>query len=152
VQPVVARPGDKALGTPPPASENGAPDPLEHATPDAELAEAQLAIGRGVPGPEFDEVEDEELEEMATAGPATASDAGAVAVPAKAGTGGPASLVSRFATFLRGVWIELHRVQWPDRRQVMQATGVVIGFVIVAGLYLGVADYLAGKLMTFILK
>ena len=34
----------------------------------------------------------------------------------------------------------------------MQATGVVIGFVIVAGVFLGVADLLAGKLMDFILK
>jgi preprotein translocase subunit SecE len=29
----------------------------------------------------------------------------------------------------------------------MQATGVVIGFVIVAGAFLGVADFLAGKVM-----
>ena len=34
----------------------------------------------------------------------------------------------------------------------MQATGVVIGFVIVAGVYLGVADALAGKVVNFILK
>jgi preprotein translocase SecE subunit len=34
----------------------------------------------------------------------------------------------------------------------MQATGVVIGFVIVAGVFLGVADALAGKLMDYILK
>jgi preprotein translocase SecE subunit len=54
--------------------------------------------------------------------------------------------------FLKGSWRELQRVQWPDRRQVMQATGVVIGFVIVAGVYLGVADFLAGKLVNYILK
>jgi preprotein translocase SecE subunit len=34
----------------------------------------------------------------------------------------------------------------------MQATGVVIGFVIIAGLYLGLADTVASKLMNFILK
>jgi preprotein translocase SecE subunit len=34
----------------------------------------------------------------------------------------------------------------------MQATGVVIGFVIVAGVYLGVVDSLAGKLVNLILK
>ena len=34
----------------------------------------------------------------------------------------------------------------------MQATGVVIGFVIIAGAFLGVADFLAGKIVTFILK
>ena len=34
----------------------------------------------------------------------------------------------------------------------MQATGVVIGFVIVAAAFLGAADWVAGKLVTFILK
>jgi preprotein translocase subunit SecE len=34
----------------------------------------------------------------------------------------------------------------------MQATGVVIGFVIIAGAYLGVADEAASRLVDFILK
>jgi preprotein translocase subunit SecE len=59
---------------------------------------------------------------------------------------------NRLINFLQGSWRELQRVQWPDRRQVMQATGVVIGFVIVAGAFLGVADFLASKIVTFILK
>jgi preprotein translocase subunit SecE len=63
--------------------------------------------------------------------------------------GGP---VARLFHFAQGSWRELQRVQWPDRRQVMQATGVVIGFVVVAGVFLGVADYLAGKLINFILN
>jgi preprotein translocase SecE subunit len=63
-----------------------------------------------------------------------------------------ANLINRMVNFVRGSWRELQRVQWPDRRQVMQATGVVIGFVIVAGLFLGVADFLAGKLMDYVLK
>ena len=46
----------------------------------------------------------------------------------------------RFVAFLRASWAELQRVQWPDRRQVGQATAVVLGFVVIAGLYLGVAD------------
>jgi preprotein translocase subunit SecE len=58
----------------------------------------------------------------------------------------------RVIHFVQGSWRELQRVQWPDRRQVMQATGVVIGFVIIAGLYLGLADLVASKLMNFILK
>ncbi len=49
----------------------------------------------------------------------------------------------RFAAFLRASWSELQRVQWPDRQQVGQATAVVLGFVVVAGLYLGVADAFA---------
>jgi preprotein translocase SecE subunit len=61
-------------------------------------------------------------------------------------------MLTRLIGFLQGSWRELQRVQWPDRRQVMQATGVVIGFVIVAAVFLGVADWASGKLVTFILK
>lgn len=57
---------------------------------------------------------------------------------------------NRFANFLRGSWRELERVQWPDRRQVAQATAVVIGFVIVAGVFLGVMDFLASKIVELI--
>jgi preprotein translocase subunit SecE len=57
----------------------------------------------------------------------------------------------RFIGFLRASWAELQRVQWPDRRQVAQATGVVIGFVIVAGLYLGVADWVAKQIVNAII-
>ena len=49
----------------------------------------------------------------------------------------------RFVAFLRASWSELQRVQWPDRRQVGQATAVVLGFVVIAGFYLGVADAFA---------
>lgn len=58
---------------------------------------------------------------------------------------------ARLVGFLRGCWKELQRVQWPDRRQVMQATGVVLGFVIVAGIFLGIADLVASKLINLIL-
>lgn len=58
---------------------------------------------------------------------------------------------SRALAFLRASWAELQRVQWPDRRQVTQATTVVIGFVAVAGAYLGAADWVAQKIVNFIL-
>lgn len=58
---------------------------------------------------------------------------------------------SRFLNFLRASWAELQRVQWPDRRQVGQATLVVLGFVIVAGAFLGAADWAAQKIVDFIL-
>ena len=63
-----------------------------------------------------------------------------------------ASLPARLIGFLQGSWRELQRVQWPDRRQVMQATGVVLGFVVVAGIFLGVSDLVASKLMNLVLK
>ena len=58
--------------------------------------------------------------------------------------------LARVAGFLRGCWAELQRVQWPDRQQVAQATSVVLGFVLLTGVFLGVADYVAGKLINWI--
>jgi preprotein translocase subunit SecE len=57
----------------------------------------------------------------------------------------------RAVAFLRASWAELQRVQWPDRRHVTQATTVVLGFVAVAGVYLGIADWAAQKIINFIL-
>jgi preprotein translocase SecE subunit len=58
---------------------------------------------------------------------------------------------NRFGSFLRASWAELQRVQWPDRRQVGQATAVVLGFVVIAGAYLGLADVVAQRVVDFIL-
>jgi len=62
-----------------------------------------------------------------------------------------ANIGSRTIGFLQGSWAELRRVQWPDRQQVAQATGVVLGFVVITGIFLGLADYVAGKLINAIL-
>jgi preprotein translocase subunit SecE len=132
-----------------------APDPISHAAPDVELAEAQLALGRPELAIEQEpEAEEDELEFETEAeeevGPETAAATPAVARPS-APAHERAVPGNRLINFLQGSWRELQRVQWPDRRQVTQATGVVIGFVIVAGLFLGVADLLAGKVMNYIL-
>jgi preprotein translocase subunit SecE len=151
--------------------DEAAPPPLEHATPDVELAEEQLAVGRPEE-PEPDEGEDEEefereVEESISAGRSGrrrgggydgggaggASGGGELAAPAATAVAERhPGMFSRLIGFLQGSWRELHRVQWPDRRQVFQATGVVIGFVIVAAVFLGVADWVSGKLVTFVLK
>ena len=60
-------------------------------------------------------------------------------------------LLARFVAFLKASWAELQRVQWPDRRQVSQATAVVLGFVVVAGAYLGLADFVASKIVDLII-
>ena len=75
---------------------------------------------------------------------------GAGAHPERA-SGAPLRPGNRAIGFLRASWAELQRVQWPDRRQVFQATAVVIGFVAVAGAYLGLADYVAKEIVDFIL-
>jgi preprotein translocase subunit SecE len=163
-----ARPGDtSALATAggehlEPTEPTQPPEPLSHATPDTELAEAQLALGR----PELTEVPDEEeLDELAESeGPGSGGggrrrgggegNGNGLAGPRGDAPAAPAhteSLLARLINFLQGSWRELQRVQWPDRRQVFQATGVVIGFVIVAGVFLGVSDVVAQKIVNLIL-
>jgi preprotein translocase SecE subunit len=58
---------------------------------------------------------------------------------------------ARVIVFLGHVWDELRRVQWPDRRQVGQATAVVLGFIVIAGGYLGLLDALWKPLIDAIL-
>jgi preprotein translocase SecE subunit len=57
----------------------------------------------------------------------------------------------RVVNFLVQVWAELRRVQWPDRNQVTQATGVVVVFCFLAGAFLAFWDFVFGKLVTSIL-
>ena len=92
-----------------------------------------------------DEVDDATLEEQAVeSAPRARREAATPGAPTRKGAG-------RFVGFLQASWAELQRVQWPDRRQVAQATGVVIGFVIIAGLYLGVADWVAKQIVNAII-
>jgi preprotein translocase subunit SecE len=57
----------------------------------------------------------------------------------------------RLVAFLVAVWAELQRVQWPDRRQLTQLTGVVLFFVLIVGAYLGALDAIFSKLIQAIL-
>jgi preprotein translocase subunit SecE len=160
--------------------EDDVPASIRHAAPDVELAEAQLALGRpdladadpeladaeptftdaedpeSLDEEQFEDLEDE-VDEAKLRGRRARRDGaesdGAAAL-ATTGAHAPAhkvGMLTRLVHFLQGSWRELQRVQWPDRRQVIQATSVVIGFVIVAGAFLGIADLLATKLMKFIL-
>jgi preprotein translocase SecE subunit len=58
---------------------------------------------------------------------------------------------ANFITFLGHVVDELRRVQWPDRRHVGQGTAVVLGFVVIAGSYLGLLDAIWKPLIEAIL-
>jgi preprotein translocase SecE subunit len=57
----------------------------------------------------------------------------------------------RLVQFLVAVWAELQRVQWPDRQALTTLTGVVLGFVLIAGGYLGLLDAVASRVIQAIL-
>jgi preprotein translocase subunit SecE len=127
------------------------PGSLDHASGVEEEFEA--AIVSGAEGDAADDgvgadVSEEEIERQALqAAPSRREGAIEARQPGGVTTRGG----NRFINFLRASWAELQRVQWPDRRQVAQATGVVIGFVIIAGLYLGAADWVAQKVVNFVI-
>jgi preprotein translocase SecE subunit len=54
----------------------------------------------------------------------------------------------KVVTFLLNCWAELQRVQWPNRRQVTQLTAIVLGFVVLAGGYLGLLDVIFSELIS----
>lgn len=68
----------------------------------------------------------------------------------KAAKDKPVKEKGRLRTFLRSSWAELRRVQWPDRKQMSTMTTIVIGFVILAGAYLGAIDFVANKIVDFL--
>jgi preprotein translocase SecE subunit len=97
-----------------------APEPTKHAFPDVE--EARMAeAGAGDYDESADAIDPAVLEERAEARR-------------------PRRKRGRILTFLGHVVDELRRVQWPDRRQTGQGTAVTLGFVVVAGGFLGLMD------------
>jgi preprotein translocase SecE subunit len=121
------------------------PGELEHG---GEVDEVEASIVAGANG-EPAEVDEAELEREAIA--EAPEPAPAVARRQAAQPSGPRPEGNRLVNFLRASWAELQRVQWPDRRQVAQATAVVLGFVAIAGAYLGLADAVAQRIVDFIL-
>jgi preprotein translocase SecE subunit len=57
----------------------------------------------------------------------------------------------RVIQFLIAVWAELQRVQWPNRQALITLTGVVLGFVLIAGGYLGLLDAIFSEFIKAIL-
>ena len=135
------------------------PGALDHASGEADEFRAALVRGAdGVPAseaPAEDLLEDSEPDvaepDVAAVAGDGADGAEERARRAEHPSGAPLGGGNRAAAFLRASWAELQRVQWPDRRQVTQATAVVLGFVAVAGAYLGLADFVAKEIVEFIL-
>jgi preprotein translocase subunit SecE len=132
-----------------------APSPLEHSS--ADVDEARLAeAGAELPDADGDdlgaEIYPDELAEDRPGRAADAVEGDAVSRhELEREAQGPRRRRGRFITFLGHCIDELRRVQWPNRRQVGQATAVVLGFVVIAGGYLGLLDSLWKPLIEAIL-
>jgi len=168
------RPREQAPPEQPPLDqaplEPDVPGALEHASSDVDEFDAALVRGAGGVTATPDEADDApsareevdeavELEEAAGGGGGGdggvrgggGGDGGRGGGDHGGGAGAPLRGGNRAISFLRASWAELQRVQWPDRRHVVQATAVVLGFVAIAGAYLGLADFVAKEIVEFIL-
>jgi preprotein translocase subunit SecE len=171
---------ESARAAPPNQRRADVPGALDHASADVDEFDAALVQGAdGVPAapdPAAEETVDnqhlsegeveaealsegdlgaDELEEPAGGASRRAPGGGGggdgSGVTPEQASGAPIRGGNRVIGFLRASWAELQRVQWPDRRQVTQATAVVLGFVAIAGAYLGAADFVAKEIVEFIL-
>jgi preprotein translocase subunit SecE len=126
------------------------PAPATEPEPEPELGpERDGAPGGEIAGEREPEEQAQESEQAHTATAGTRERGGGAPQPA-AERRRRASLASRTADFLRACWAELQRMQWPNRQQTSQATAVVLGFVIVAGIFLGIADLISQKVVNLI--
>jgi preprotein translocase subunit SecE len=124
----------------------------QHHLSETEIEEEAAAEG---------DISEDELQELEAGGGGTGAGGGGRGggggdgddggVSPERASGAPLRGGNRVIGFLRASWAELQRVQWPDRRAVTQATAVVLGFVAVAGAYLGLADFVAKEIVEFIL-
>ncbi|MGI8622342.1 MAG: preprotein translocase subunit SecE [Solirubrobacteraceae bacterium] len=144
-----------------------APDPLKNISPDVDQAHAaETGALRGPAGDEVDLQPDDEDDRGERA--PDELEIPADLVPGRGGGGGRRGGADdgleselphdpdrkdrgRVLTFLRACVDELGRVQWPDRRHVLQATAVVLGFVVIAGAWLGLMDAIWQPLINAIL-
>lgn len=55
-------------------------------------------------------------------------------------------------TFLREVRLELKRVEWPTREQLIKLTGAVCVLSVVVGSFLGFIDYLFQEIFRWIIQ
>ena len=58
---------------------------------------------------------------------------------------------NKVIAFLVASWAELQRVQWPNRQQTTTLTGIVLGFVVIMGAYLGALDAVFSRLIQLII-
>jgi len=60
-------------------------------------------------------------------------------------------MFQKIIQFLNGAKVELKKVTWPDKKQTLASTAVVIIIVFIVAIYLGIVDYVLAKLVKWIL-
>jgi preprotein translocase subunit SecE len=135
---------DLEVGAPP--EELGRSDELVESLEESELEDIDEAGDRELEleAEEAGAFSDEPVDEIA---PETATGPRGVRGGDTAPAGEQRSGLGKVWHFFQNVWAELQRVQWPDRKQVTTLTGVVLGFCLLAGGYLGLLDAIFSRII-----
>jgi preprotein translocase subunit SecE len=148
-EPDASAPLDSRRTAEPAVEDPRAAPPAPGIDPDLAVGAPPHDLGRS------DEVLEDEPEvlesEDGAAAEAAASEAAEYAPRGRRGDEPAAPSRPRVVQFLTAVWAELQRVQWPDRQALTTLTGVVLGFVLIAGGYLGLLDAIVSRLIEAIL-
>ena len=133
---------DGATAGPAPPEDLGHGDEIFEPEPDLvdEAADRELELEAEEAGAFSDEPVEEIAPEVATGPRGVRGGDTAPAGEQRRGFG-------KVIQFFQNVWAELQRVQWPDRKQVTTLTGVVLGFVLIAGGYLGLLDAIFSRVI-----
>jgi preprotein translocase subunit SecE len=83
-------------------------------------------------------------------GSAPAKGASSKSAPAKGARGSTGVSENRLFKFLREVRIEMGKVTWPPRPELIQATSVVIVAVAIAAVYIGLLDLVWSSLVNLV--
>jgi preprotein translocase subunit SecE len=148
VDPSPAVSPELAAGAPP--TNEGRSDELveDHYVDEAELGDEELTEEEVAEERAYEAVEDWEVgdaEEAIAAG--GVGEAGYEARGRRGDSAEAARKRPRVIQFLVAVWAELQRVQWPNRQALVTLTGVVLGFVLIMGGYLGLLDAIFSDLI-----
>jgi preprotein translocase subunit SecE len=114
---------------------------LAATAPPEDTGRSDTVVESPPPAPDF-ETDEELLEEEEAPEPVAARERPEPGRPRQRG---------KVLAFLANVVAELQRVQWPDRAALTSLTGIVLGFVLIAGGYLGLLDAIFAKLIQAIL-
>ena len=60
-------------------------------------------------------------------------------------------IFQKIIQFLNGAKAELKKVTWPNKKQTLASTSVVIIIVFIIAIYLGIIDYVLAKVVKWIL-
>jgi preprotein translocase subunit SecE len=61
-------------------------------------------------------------------------------------------VIKKVKQFLKEARVELKKVSWPSRRELIESTMVVIVTVLAIAIFIGIIDLILSKLLAFLLK